>query len=142
MRVLGYQNPKPPFKQLILSSLQAFFCLLPFSPALTGLFSRSDQRRIRRTMASTPSVKGNDVEMTVSPSFSTTDKQDNLALARLGKKAVLKVGIHSKPKYDLTNKSTPASIRFPVHLGFQLYRPDHLGGFLGVSDTLPAALQQ
>lgn len=42
-------------------------------------------------MASTHSMKGNDVEMTVSPSFSTTDKQDDLALARLGKKAVLKV---------------------------------------------------
>lgn len=43
-------------------------------------------------MASTPSVKGNDVEMTVSPSFSTTDQKDELALARLGKKTVLKVG--------------------------------------------------
>ena len=42
-------------------------------------------------MASTHSIKGNDVEMTVSPSVSTTDKQDDLALARLGKKAVLKV---------------------------------------------------
>lgn len=42
-------------------------------------------------MASTPSVKGNDVEMTVSPSFSSTDQKDELALARLGKKAVLKV---------------------------------------------------
>ncbi|KAJ4988312.1 hypothetical protein SVAN01_06247 [Stagonosporopsis vannaccii] len=41
-------------------------------------------------MASTPSVKGNDVEMTVSPSFSSTDQKDQLALARLGKKAVLK----------------------------------------------------
>lgn len=36
-------------------------------------------------------VKGNDVEMTVVKSYSTTDKQDDLALARLGKKAVLKV---------------------------------------------------
>ncbi|KAF1347364.1 amino acid transporter [Lizonia empirigonia] len=34
--------------------------------------------------------KGNDVEMTVSPKFSATDKDDDLALARLGKKAVLK----------------------------------------------------
>ena len=42
-------------------------------------------------MASTPSTKGNDVEMTVSPSFSTTDQKDELALARLGKKTVLKV---------------------------------------------------
>lgn len=45
-----------------------------------------------RTMASTPSVKGNDVVMTVSPSYSTSDQKDQLALARLGKKAVLKVG--------------------------------------------------
>lgn len=36
--------------------------------------------------------KGNDVEMTVSPKFSATDRDDDLALARLGKKAVLKVG--------------------------------------------------
>lgn len=43
------------------------------------------------TMASTPSVKGKDVEMTVSPSFSAADQKDELALARLGKKAVLKV---------------------------------------------------
>ncbi|KAJ4407878.1 hypothetical protein N0V91_003543 [Didymella pomorum] len=41
-------------------------------------------------MASTPSAKGNDVEMTVSHSFSTTDQKDELALARLGKKTVLK----------------------------------------------------
>lgn len=47
-------------------------------------------------MASTPSAKGNDVEMTVSHSFSTTDQKDELALARLGKKTVLKVSSHNR----------------------------------------------
>ena len=85
------ETHKPPFIQLILPSLLTFFWLFFSLPALTGHFFNSIDRCVCRTMASTHSLKRNDVEMTVSPSFSTTDKQDDLALARLGKKAVLKV---------------------------------------------------
>lgn len=68
-------------------------------------------------MASTHSIKGNDVEMTVSPSFSTTDKQDDLALARLGKKAVLKVCLHVEYDHIIADRSLPASIWFSLNLG-------------------------
>lgn len=80
-----------------------------------------------------PTTKSGDAELIVTSSRST-DRKDDLALARLGKKAVLKVYIPSTMYAYITNGIT-ASIRFPVYPRLQLYCLDHLGGISCVSRT-------
>jgi hypothetical protein len=80
---------QPPI-HLILHPVLAFLCssVLPYT-FIDVFFSFYSFSCLRPTMASSPS-KRNEVELTEIPHRST-DRQDDLALARLGKKAVLKV---------------------------------------------------
>jgi hypothetical protein len=88
--------------------------------------------RVGDTMASS-TTKSGDVELMVTPTQST-NKTDDLALARLGKKAVLKARIFSTVFAYITN-GIAAPIWFSIHPRIQLYRFDHLGRISCVSCT-------
>lgn len=80
-------------------------------------------------MASSLSKEEHGVELHVVPTNST-DRRDDLALARLGKKAVLKVSLRAVFEAASTpiDRLFTEKIRFPLDPGLQLHSPDHLGG--------------
>ena len=79
---------------------------------------------------STPS-KGSGIELRA---VRSSDREDDLALAKLGKKAVLKVRVTAADKeMDWADHHLPETVRLPVDSRLQLHCLDHLGRIFGVS---------
>jgi hypothetical protein len=82
------------------------------------------------TMDTSPS-KGSGIEL---HGVRSTDREDDLALAKLGKKAVLKVRVTAADKeMDLADHQLPETIWLSFHPWLQLHCLDYLGRIFGVS---------